>query len=143
MTSSMTRAPSTNPATGESTIGMTMLFTMPFQSTVPSMPKTVAQRVEPTRPPMRAWDDEEGRPKYQVMRFQQIAPTTPAKTTPSAARPVGSETTPLPTVLATLAPRWAPMKLPIAAMPSAMRGVRARVETLVAMAFAASWKPLV
>ena len=35
------------------------------------------------------------------------------------------------------------MKLPIAAMASATRGVSARVLTLVAMAFAASWKPLV
>ncbi len=30
-----------------------------------------------------------------------------------------------------------------AAMPSATRGVSARVETAVAIAFAASWKPLV
>ena len=35
------------------------------------------------------------------------------------------------------------MELPTAAMPRAMRGVRARVETHVAMAFAASWNPLV
>jgi hypothetical protein len=50
---------------------------------------------------------------------------------------------PLPTVLATLPPKCAPTKLPMAAMPSATLGVRARVDTLVAMAFAASWKPLV
>ena len=50
---------------------------------------------------------------------------------------------PLPTVLATLAPKNEPMQLPTAAMPSATRGVSARVETDVAIAFAASWKPLV
>ena len=35
------------------------------------------------------------------------------------------------------------MRLPTAAMPRATRGVSARVETLVAIALAASWKPLV
>jgi hypothetical protein len=67
-----------------------------------------------------------------------IAPTTPAKTTPRLDTPVGRVTSPLPTVAATFSPRWAPMKLPTAAIARAMRGVRARVLTLVAMAFAAS-----
>ena len=35
------------------------------------------------------------------------------------------------------------MKFITAAIASAIRGVSARVETEVAMAFAASWKPLV
>ena len=52
-------------------------------------------------------------------------------------------TSPSPTVLATFAPKWAPMKLPRAAMSRATRGVSARVDTDVAMALAASWKPLV
>ena len=50
---------------------------------------------------------------------------------------------PSPTVLATLAPRNDPIRLNTAAMARATRGVSARVETEVAMAFAASWKPLV
>ena len=36
-----------------------------------------------------------------------------------------------------------PIRLPIAAITSAIRGVSARVDTLVAIALAASWKPLV
>ena len=56
--------------------------------------------------------------------------------------PASGEMTP-PTVLATSWPRKAPTKFMIAAMISATRGVRARVETEVAIAFAASWKPLV
>ncbi len=50
---------------------------------------------------------------------------------------------PLPMVCATSVPSIAPMRLNTAAMRSAARGVSARVETDVAMAFAASWKPLV
>ena len=47
------------------------------------------------------------------------------------------------TVLATFWPRKAPTKFMTAAMASATRGVSARVETDVAIALAASWKPLV
>jgi len=66
---------------------------------------------------------------------------------------------PLPTVLATAVPIMAPMTFIVAAMRSAARGVHARVDTEVmrsaargvharvdtevAIAFAASWKPLV
>src|SRR5512139_2307776 len=101
----------------------------------------VANRVAPTRPPNSAWDDEEGSPKYQVIRFQQIAPITPANTTPRAPTVTGRSTRPSPTVLATLAPKCVPMKLPTAASASAIRGVSARVDTEVAIALAASWKP--
>jgi hypothetical protein len=139
MTASMTSPPRVNPTTGETTIGMITFCTIPPHSTTPS----VANRVAPTSPPNSACDEEEGIPKYQVSRFQQIAPTTPAKTTPRLARPVGRSTSPLPTVLATFSPRWVPAKLPSAATASATRGVSARVETEVAIAFAASWNPLV
>ena len=91
---------------------------MPPHCTVPP----AANRVAPTRPPKSACDDDDGRPKYQVIRFQAIAPSTPAKTTPRLATPVGRVTRPLPTVLATFAPKWAPTKLPTAAMTSATRG---------------------
>ncbi len=50
---------------------------------------------------------------------------------------------PLPTVSATFLPKNAPTRLATAAMTSATRGVRARVDTEVAMALAESWKPLV
>src|SRR5688500_4868886 len=111
---------------------------MPFQSTVPE-----AASVDPTSPPISACEDEEGSPEYQATRVQVIAQITPAKTMPRVEPPGGSSTRPEPTVLATSAPKCAPMKLPIAAMPSATLGVSARVEMLVAIAFAASWNPLV
>ena len=57
--------------------------------------------------------------------------------------PVGASMMPLPTVVATAVPRNAPTKFITAAMISAVRGVSARVETEVAIALAASWKPLV
>jgi hypothetical protein len=50
---------------------------------------------------------------------------------------------PDPTVDATLVPRNAPRRFITAAIASAARGVSARVEIDVAIAFAASWKPFV
>ncbi len=57
--------------------------------------------------------------------------------------PVGVSMIPLDTVFATPLPRNAPARFITAAIASAARGVSARVETEVAMAFAESWKPLV
>ena len=114
------------------------MSTTPCHSTV-----VPAASAAPTRPPISAWDDDEGRPKYQVSRFQAIAPTSAAKTTTRLLLPSGSSMIPEPTVLATFAPRNEPSRLNTAAMASATRGVSARVDTDVAIAFAASWKPLV
>jgi len=139
MIASIIRKPRIRPTTGESTIGMRTFSMMVPHWTMPS----AANRVAPTRPPKRACEDEDGRPKYQVIRFQMIAPSTPAKTTPRLSTPVGNVTSPSPTVLATPAPKCAPTKLPTAASASAIRGVSARVEILVAIALAASWKPFV
>lgn len=127
------------PTIGDSTIGSSTFSPMLAHCTMPP----VETRVAPTRPPKSACEDDDGRPKYHVMRFQAIAPSTPAKTTPRLLTPVGRVTRPSPTVLATPAPKCAPTKLPTAASPRAIRGVNARVETLVAIALAASWKPLV
>ena len=92
---------------------------------------------------MSACDDDDGRPNHQVMRFQPVAPTSAAATSQRPSTPLGVSMMPEPMVLATLPPKKAPKRLAIAAMPSATRGVSARVETEVAMALAASWKPLV
>src|SRR3954449_11160731 len=96
----------------------------------------------PTSPPISACDDEDGRPKYQVMRFQAIAPTTAENTT---TRPcdVSGASMMLPTVLATFTETSDPARLNTAARANAALGVRARVDTEVAMALAASWNPLV
>src|SRR5690606_41953222 len=119
-------------------VGRTTLVSRPPQSTTPP-----PSRVAPTTPPKSEWEDEVGQPNHQVMKFQVIAPSTPARTMSSPVIPSGSSTSPLATVEATAPPRWAPMKLPIAAMARAGQIGRAHVETEVAMAFAASWNPLV
>ncbi len=137
MIASITAKPSENATTGERSIGITT-----FSTTTSQFAVAPAATAEPTSPPIRAWEDDEGRPSHQVMRFHVIAPRRPAITMTSPCDPVpGSMVSE--TVVATSWPRKAPTKFMIAAMASATRGVRARVETEVAMALAASWNPLV
>src|SRR6266576_29052 len=73
--------------------------------------------------------------------FQTIAPISAASTVFSFARPVSM--IPLPTVFATAVVTNAPARFATAAMSTARRGERARVETEVATAFAVSWNPFV
>src|SRR3954447_16698864 len=126
------------PKTGESSMGMTTLLQI-----TPHCTTTPAARAAPARPPMRAWEDEDGSPNHHVMRFQPVAPTRAAATSHSPLTPVGASMIPEPIVAATFPPKKAPNRLAIAAIARATRGLRARVEIEVAMAFAASWKPLV
>ncbi len=65
-----------------------------------------------------------------------IAPTSPENTTGIVTSPV--EMTPLAIVVATLREMKAPAKLSRAAKPTATRGAMARVEIVVATAFAVS-----
>src|SRR3954454_7100844 len=134
---SISNSAPTNPTSGDRTIGMTTLSTIVDQGTV-----EWDASAAPTRPPINACDDDDGRPKYQVNRFHAIAPVTAAKTT---TRPcvVSGASMMLPTVLAILTDTSEPARLNTAARASAARGVRARVDTDVAMALAASWHPLV
>ena len=115
------------PNSGEAIIGMTTFSTMVAQWT-----RAPPASAAPTRPPIRAWEDDEGRPKYQVIRFQMIAPSRPAMT---ITRPwLGATSAVLIvslTVWATSWPSRAPTKFMIAARIRAMRGVSARVETEV------------
>jgi hypothetical protein len=57
--------------------GISTLPTRPSASTRRGLPRPTA---EPTTPPIRACEELEGRPKDQVIRFQAIAPISPAKT---------------------------------------------------------------
>src|SRR5262245_37193472 len=89
---------------------------------------------------MSACDDETGRPQYQVSRFQVMAPSRPASTTSCVT--TDRSIMPLPMVLATCVPSTkAAMKLKNAAQTTAFCGDSTRVETTVAIEFAASWKP--
>src|SRR3569833_664958 len=117
---------------------MTTLSTIPIHCT-----DSAAASAAPTSPPMRACEDDDGRPKYQVIRFQAIAPTNAANTTCSPPGPEGGSMLPLPTVAATPVEMTAPTRFISAASPCATRGVSALVETATAIALAASWKPLV
>ncbi len=92
-------------------------------------------------PPISAWLELDGMPRYQVMRFQVIAPTSPASTTSSVI--TSASTMPFATVAATSSETNAPAKLRTAAIATATRGVSARVETVVAIEFAVSWNPFV
>src|SRR5947208_8767331 len=98
----------------------------------------------PHKPPMRAWVELLGSPRYHVTRFQEIAPSSAAIT---ITRP-GLMARVLAIVFETFA--WknatvttAPTRLKTAARPTAARGERALVEMDVAIALAVSWKPFV
>jgi hypothetical protein len=129
--------PSAIPIAGDKTI-KTAVFMIPFQTRTLIPPSMTPA---PMRPPMRACEELLGRPKYQVMIFQVIAP-------PSAARTIESFTTagltmPVPMVLAT----WTPTKKTAAnskkaAQMTAYLGGRTLVDTMVEIALAESWKPL-
>ena len=67
-----------------------------------------------------------------------MAPTSPDMTTTRCCGPLGASMIPLPIVCATPVPSSAPIRFMAAASSSAVRGVSARVETEVAIAFAAS-----
>jgi hypothetical protein len=62
----------TTPATsGEATAGMITFCTSVPKCT--ALPPTATQ-VAPINPPNRACDELDGRPRYQVIRFQMMAP---------------------------------------------------------------------
>src|SRR5256885_4483423 len=90
---------------------------------------------------MIAWDEEVGSPSHHVMTSHTIAPTSPARMT--LASTTERTTNPLPMVLATAVPnRKTARKLNAAAHTTAAEGDSTRVDTTVAMEFAASWNPL-
>lgn len=95
----------------------------------------------PIRPPKSAWDELEGRPRSQVSRFHRMAPTSAAKIT--SVRMPSSLMRPPEIVLATSTERNAPTRFSTADMATAVLGLRAPVEMVVAIALAVSWKPFV
>src|ERR671914_1258521 len=116
--------PTTNASVGATRAGIITFPTTPSPKKTASGPS--ATSMAPTTPPIRAWDELDGSPKYQVVRFQAIAPIRPANTTVGVITP--PSTTSLATVAATSSEMNAPTKLRIAAYPTAIRGDIARVE---------------
>src|SRR5690348_8246006 len=89
--------------TGESTAGIRTLDTMPCHFTAPA---PAAAMVDPTTPPISAWDELDGIPRYHVARFHAMPPASPANTTVSVTWVL--LTKPLAMVAATLNDRKAP-----------------------------------
>ena len=132
--------------TGERTAGTIILDRTPIHCT-PSKP--IATIAEPIRPPNRACDEDEGRPRSQVKTFQRMPPTRPVKTMSISAEPsvvtsIRSRfTMPLPTERATSTERNAPTRFRDADSATAVLGFSAPVAMEVAIALPVSWKPFV
>jgi hypothetical protein len=126
----------TSPSRGDTTMKMIVFSKAgPFTTLQPALAMPA-----PTTPPIRACDEEVGRPSHQVVRFQAMAPVSPPKTTASLTT-CGSMI--VPTVLATWVRKTTKaMKLKNAAQTTASRGLSTLVDTTVAIELAASWKPL-
>ena len=75
-TRTMKRKPTISPMIGE--ITMNSATTRTVESFTAARP--AAEIPAPVRPPIRAWDEEVGRPIYQVIMFQLIAPIRAAST---------------------------------------------------------------
>src|SRR5882757_565903 len=128
----------TKASSGASSAGISTLPTSPSAITAW---KPAAATAEPTTPPISACEELEGSPKYQVARFQAIAPISPAKTIVGVI--TSALTTSVATVAATEIEMKAPTKLRIEAKAIATCGRAALVEIEVATTLAVSWKPLV
>src|SRR6185312_12840193 len=127
---------STNPTKGERKIAALVLMT-PGQ-TIADNP-AFAQPA-PKSPPTSACEDEEGIPSPQVIKFHAMAPISAPKITCGSTMLV--EMIPVPSVSATCSPKNKnAMKLKNAAHATAYCGFSTRVETMVAMEFAASCRP--
>src|SRR6516165_10161505 len=93
-----------------------------------------AANAAPISPPIKAWLELDGIVKYQVIRFQVIAPINAASTMVSPSTPAVADdgTIPLAIVVATLIEMKAPTKLSTAEMRTATNGLSAPVAIDVA-----------
>src|SRR3954451_14552095 len=112
------------------------ISTLPTRPSASTTWKPSAATAEPTTPPISAWEELEGSPKYQVTRFQAIAPINPAKTIVGVI--AAASTTSLATVAATEIEMNAPAKFNSEATAIATCGRAAPVEIEVATTFAVS-----
>src|SRR5258706_1657 len=123
----MRRKPTTNPTTGEVTIGTMTFQRIPLPSHQWFWPGSLqrmtdhllcaAARHAPQSPPTSACDELDGKPTHHVMRFQTIAPSR-AQTMISDVTIVVS-TRPEEMVFATAVPTSAPARLVTAASATA------------------------
>jgi hypothetical protein len=137
ITSTIIVKPTTRPISGARIMNAPILR-RPLATSEPNPALTTAA---PAKPPISAWEELVGNPQTHVIRSHTIAPMSPARITHSSTTAVS--TTPFPTVRATLTPKPnAATKLKNAAQTTACSGDSTRVDTMVAIELAASWKPL-
>src|SRR4029077_17939160 len=135
-----TRAPRKKPAGGDVIIGTTTFGHSPlFHFNTDQFPRAVA-RAAPHNHQISAWLELDGKPTPHVVIFQAKAAMSAHSTVAIVTKLVSTK--PFPMVEATAPTKRAPVKLKIAAITMACRGVSTLVETTVAMALAASGNPL-
>src|SRR5207253_1101524 len=132
----MKTAPSRRPTNGDTTMKITIRV-------IPDHTRTLGPALvsaAPAKAPISACDELVGRPQRHVIQSHVKAAARPAK---MSGRSITSGfTMPFPMVVATATPKpKAATKLKKAAQATAARGVSTRVDTTVAIEFAASWKP--
>ena len=124
------------PIAGENTMAPAVLKS-PLDTSAPKPPLAIPA---PASPPISACELLDGMPANAVKIFQVIAPTSAPRITCGSTTP--GTMMPIPTVFATLSPKNRnAMKLKNAAQQTAYFGGKTRVETIVAIEFAASLSP--
>ena len=93
--------------------------------------------VAPTKPPINAWVEELGMPKYHVAKPQMMADSN-APINTYCGRCIPVVTIPFEIVEATFSLTSAPRQFRVAAIATAILGLSTRVETDVAMELAVS-----
>src|SRR5690606_3249125 len=127
----ITPTPMTKPASGEVTIGRNTFHSRPlFLAQLPrscdqisaSQLLPAAARPAPHRPPIRACEDEDGRPNHQVIRFQPMPPSSAHRITCELASTTSVLRMPVAMVAATAVPISAPTRFITAASDTAAPG---------------------
>src|SRR5690606_33659 len=144
--------PSVKPAMGDRIIGTTTFHSRPLlvaQLPSPSCDQIKASQslcaaasAAPQSAPINACEDDDGRPRHHVIRFQMMAPHSALISTCEVTLTTLTSTRPDAMVLATAVPMKAPIRLVVAASMIAFPGVRTLVAITAAMEFAASSRAL-
>src|SRR5688572_20567263 len=132
-----------NPHKGEVTIGTMTFHSSPLPLYHVSGSGTdqlfcAAATAAPHNPPINAWLELEGMPKYHVIKFQTMPPSNAQISTSLVIEKTFESSRPEEIVFATAVPHMAPTRLVDAANIIAARGVKTFVETTVAIEFAVS-----
>ena len=144
---SITTMPSRKPAIGEAIIGTNTVHNRPlFPAQLPMVSDQIsvsqslcaAARPAPHRPPIKACDEDDGRPFHQVIRFQMMPPSNAHKITCGVTSTTLVLSSPEAMVSATAVPVSAPIRFMPAASITAQPGDNTLVATIVAMELAVS-----